>query len=1154
MTPPSDPPRGDARTPQDQPTPDEAPEHRLDETITSTPSPESAAVPIALPLADPGRFQLEDEIGRGGVGRVVRAVDRPLGRAVAIKQILTDAPQLDARFYREMRLTARLQHPAIVPLYDAGRWPDGQPFYAMKLVEGRSLKDVFNGCASLAERMALLPKLLTVCEAVAYAHAQGVLHRDLKPANVLIGPFGETMVIDWGVAKDLRSPEEAAAPSRTTPVGDDTLTSVGTVIGTPAYMPPEQARGEEVDERADVYALGAMLYELLSGLRPYKGVSSSVEVLKAVIARPPQSVREVAPDAPPELLAIVEAAMARDRSARYPTAAAMAEDLRRFETGQLVAAHRYPIRTLVRRWVARHRGVVQAALLFVLGGAIAGALSIRRVVLARDAAQKAQASAERALVVARDRQDQLILTQARTALATDPTATLAWLKQLPADTRRLDSARELATSAYLRGYAQHSWRGPDSVTSVAYSRDGRYVAAAFPGAILIADARTGHAVQKATTTDLDQIRYAPEGSSLSPDVLLAPGPRGALWLLGPDGQVTNTLQGHTGSVLAMDWSADGKTLVTGGADREVRVWDLTRRESRLIGKHVGVVERVVVATDGKHVASASGGELIIWDLATGRARKIMATRHHTGLGRLYEAAGEYSRIAFSPDGRVVAAVLSSSNDVELWPVAGGGPDRLTFPETLSSLRYTPSGSLLVGGESGKVYHWVRGHQWHILLEVAKDQIEDIALARRPDSPMPLIIGAASRDQIIALVRPLEDDRFELHGHAAKVRTVQFSPDGTHLLSGSADGTVRLWYLRPQYDQTLFTDGSSHAAAVSPDGKLIAFGTDGAVELQKIVANSREAEEKSIHVGAGPVAAVVWTPDGKSVAAAKDGGVYLVGLDGSTRLLAKSRTLVARLTFVDGGRKLVGDDEDGAVWLWELSSGRAWALATAGAAAGPTAVAVDGDAIAIPQQGRTLVFSARDPARAPLVVSDGTEQVVAALSATGDWLATGTAKGGVALWELPSRKRRVLLDEDGGAAVLALGLSRDGRLALLSASRDLKYVDLASGRIEVAPHNEVMVRGALLSASLDHAVAWAGPDFWVWDRASFTWRSLPGWSDVRGVALSPDGNRAIVTNDGNSAERVELGRSPVPRDATGLGTWLDAATSTVIQANRPTTPR
>jgi WD40 repeat protein len=661
-------------------------------------------------------------------------------------------------------------------------------------------------------------------------------------------------------------------------------------------------------------------------------------------------------------------------------------------------------------------------------------------------------------------------------------------------------------------------------------------------------------VEKATTVDLDQIRYAPEGSGLPPDVLLAPGPRGALWLLGSDGQVTQTLKGHTGSVLAMDWSADGKTLITGGVDQEVRAWDIVRRESRLLGKHVGVVERLVVAPDGKHAASTSGGELIIWDVAAGSGRKIMATRHRTGLGRTHEAAGEYARIAFAPDGGTVAALVSESNTVELWPVAGGAPERLQLPETLTSLRYTPGGGLLLGAGSGKIYQWVRGHQWHILLTAASDTVQDIASARRPDSPMPVIIAGASRDKTIELVRWLEDDRFELHGHAAAVRRVQFSPDGTHLLSGSADGTVRLWYLRPPYDQTLFTDGPSHAAAVSPDGRLIAFGTEGAVELQKIVANAREADERPIHVGTGAVAAVAWAPDGKSVAAAKDGGVYLVGVDGSAHLLAKTRTLIATLTFVDGGRRLVGYDEDGAVWVWEIASGQAWALATAGAAAGPPAVAVDGDAIAVPLHTRTLVFSARDPGRPPLAISDGTEQVAAALSSTGDRLAIGTAKGGVALWDLSSRNRRPLIDEGGGGAVLALGLSRDGRLASLTTTRDLKYVDLASGRVEVAPHDEVTVRGAQLSADLDHGVAWAGPELWVWDRASFTWRSLPGFSDVRGVALSADGRRAIVTGDSDSAERIEIGSSPVPRDAAGLRRWLDAATSTVIQANRPTTPR
>src|SRR5262249_53270124 len=180
-------------------------------------------------------------------------------------------------------ITARLQHPAIVPLYDLDAWVDGEPFYAMKLVSGRTLERVIAGARTLDERLALLPNLLAVCEAVAYAHDEGVIHRDLKPANVLVGSFGETLVIDWGLAKELRGDPAEAAPTAA-PAGDMTL--AGRVLGTPSYMPPEQARGEAVDERADVYALGAMHYHLLAGEPPHREPRPAAALAPA-LARPP---------------------------------------------------------------------------------------------------------------------------------------------------------------------------------------------------------------------------------------------------------------------------------------------------------------------------------------------------------------------------------------------------------------------------------------------------------------------------------------------------------------------------------------------------------------------------------------------------------------------------------------------------------------------------------------------------------------------------------------------------------------------------------------------------------------------------------------------------------------------------------------------------
>jgi serine/threonine protein kinase len=162
-------------------------------------------------------------------------------------------------------ITARLEHPGIVPVYEAGRWSDGTPFYAMKLVAGRPLRDLILERTTVDERVGLLHHVIAVADAIAYAHGRNIIHRDLKPSNVIVGDFGETVVIDWGLAKDLSVTEESivgGGPFRE--ALDDGLTSAGTILGTPAYMAPEQARGEPVDQRADVFAIGAMLWELCS--------------------------------------------------------------------------------------------------------------------------------------------------------------------------------------------------------------------------------------------------------------------------------------------------------------------------------------------------------------------------------------------------------------------------------------------------------------------------------------------------------------------------------------------------------------------------------------------------------------------------------------------------------------------------------------------------------------------------------------------------------------------------------------------------------------------------------------------------------------------------------------------------------------------------
>jgi len=367
-----------------------------DETLQTTlaasalpPMPASVLLSAdALPVVERSYYEIIAEHARGGLGRILRARDRRTGRMVALKEVIGSDAVAEARFAREARLTATLQHPAIVPVYEVGCWPTGRPFYAMKLVEGRSLDKIVAGAADVDDRLRLVPHVLAVAEALAYAHSQGVIHRDLKPENVLVGPFGETVVIDWGLAKQ-RGAGDIDAVREPGPPRQGFATVAGAAMGTPAYMAPEQARGEPADERTDVYGIGAVLYHVLSGRPAYEGATPA-DVIAGVLAAPPPPLESRAPGLPPDLTAIARKAMMPDPALRYPTARELAEDLRRFTTGQLVSAHVYSIGALVARWLGRHRTTVAVAAVLLLVLAATGTMSVARIVRERDRAARLQ--------------------------------------------------------------------------------------------------------------------------------------------------------------------------------------------------------------------------------------------------------------------------------------------------------------------------------------------------------------------------------------------------------------------------------------------------------------------------------------------------------------------------------------------------------------------------------------------------------------------------------------------------------------------------------------------------------------------------------------------------------------------------------------------
>ncbi|MBO0699210.1 MAG: serine/threonine protein kinase, partial [Zavarzinella sp.] len=308
--------------------------------------PDPAELGPATPPETGERYVLVRPHASGGIGDVWLAHDVDLGREVALKELRPERardPAIAERFLREARVTGRLQHPGIVPVYElvpGNPGPDGRPadapFYTMRFVQGRTLSDAARayhdrlaaGTAGPLELTGLLNAFVSVCNTVAYAHSRGVIHRDLKGENVVLGDFGEVIVLDWGFAKLVGEKEDAESANGQVPASPPTQTLAGTVVGTPAYMAPEQAEGraDRIDVRTDVYGLGAILFEVLTGRPPFTGADSREVLRKARAGEFPRP-EAIAPGAPPPLAAVCRRAMARDPDQRYQTPADLAREV-----------------------------------------------------------------------------------------------------------------------------------------------------------------------------------------------------------------------------------------------------------------------------------------------------------------------------------------------------------------------------------------------------------------------------------------------------------------------------------------------------------------------------------------------------------------------------------------------------------------------------------------------------------------------------------------------------------------------------------------------------------------------------------------------------------------------------------------------------------
>ncbi|MBA4068002.1 MAG: serine/threonine protein kinase, partial [Isosphaera sp.] len=805
-----------------------------DPTGTVGQSAEEAAASAAgsgPPDALPG-YEILGKVGEGAMGGVYRARQLGLNREVAVKRVLAGVPPATlARFAAEAQAMAAVRHPHVVQVFELGEHA-GRPFIAMEYVPGGSLADRLKAADPLPPREAagLVEK---IARGVAAAHDLGIVHRDLKPGNVLLAADGAPKVADFGIAK-WRDVERTA--------------TAHVLLGTPAYMAPEQAAGRAkfVGPAADVWALGVILYECVAGRRPFAG--DSVEVLLSQI-------RTAAPAAlrglPRDLDTVVGKCLAKEPERRYPTAAELADDLGRFVRGEPVAARRAGPAERVARWARRNPTAAAAYGLSALAGLLALVVVVV-VGLWRDAeGARVEATDARGRVedlLRHERELQADLQAANGKLGT-------------ALRREQDALENLARFEYGRTVqVAHQEARDNAAVALALLEstrpdlrgwEWRYVHRLCHGQRLTLKGHDGW-VQSAA--------WSPDGAK----VATAGGDHTARVWDARSGAELLVLKGHSGDVHSAGWGPDGTKVVTAGLDQTARVWDAaTGKELLVLEGHKGWVNGAAFGPDGAKVATASDDRTArVWDAATGNL--VVALKGH---------AGGVHAASWSPDG---AKVVTASEDgtARVWDAATGKELlAVRHDRPVRSAAWSPDGAKLVTGSDDRTARVWDARSGAELL-VLKGHTGDVNLAAwGPDGAR---VVTASEDGTARVWDAATGAEVRvLRGHVRRVRSAAFSPDGARVVTASEDGTARVWDAGGAADPPTFKGHASgvDCAAWSPDGSKVATASEDHIARIWDAATGNPLLVLEGHTSR--VNTVAWSPDGSKVVTASVDGTARV---------------------------------------------------------------------------------------------------------------------------------------------------------------------------------------------------------------------------------------------------------------------------------------